>query len=616
MKILTWVCFLAALQGSGRAQGVIVRPKSGDVIPAYSKGVIVAGHVDAGSMDDIFINGQKVPVYRTGSFMTYLPIPRDTGGEFVITAAAAPKTAALDSVTISVEKPKDALAAEQIASTLEPKAALTEILPGEALTISFQAPEGGQAHFKIASVTGKEPLVEVRPGTYEGRFLLPASETFQKSKEGELLIFFEARKIKTVKLSTQRVVRTAKTGKWPKALRISVANAKILANAVSGSYWFSLPSGTVLTGNGIFGNLYRVRLAGALSGWVSTNDASIERYLPKAPTIDAIEVIESTATAETIVRIGWQGNLKLPYMIEETAQREMRLRLFNARIHLNWIPYKSADQVSLIDSVRWNIPQEDEVDISIDLHEFLRWGYWVDSYPGGLTLRFRRTRSKFEAPLIGPPAKRIPNQRASPYRQWLSGMKIIVDPGHGGKETGATAPSGKFEQEMNLRLAQSVAGALEALGAQVVLTRSTTDQTIGLDERVFLARQVNADLFISVHCNDFSSWTDPFSRNGLGSTVYYNHLPALPLAQHVEAALAKQKALKIPSNGILWGDLYVIRELTIPAILIESGYVVYPWQEELLAWGQDFADFYGDAVAQALEFYSRPSPPTQGSWRR
>lgn len=78
---------------------------------------------------------------------------------------------------------------------------------------------------------------------------------------------------------------------------------------------------------------------------------------------------------------------------------------------------------------------------------------------------------------------------------------VVIDPGHGGSETGATGPAGTAEKELTLLISRSLAARLrDALGVQAVLTREE-DVDLGLDERSALANQYRADLFVSVHLN-------------------------------------------------------------------------------------------------------------------
>lgn len=77
---------------------------------------------------------------------------------------------------------------------------------------------------------------------------------------------------------------------------------------------------------------------------------------------------------------------------------------------------------------------------------------------------------------------------------------VVIDPGHGGTETGAISPSGVQEKELTLALSRELADSLSRLGLRVVLTR-TEDVNVPLDARTPLANQNKGDLFISIHLN-------------------------------------------------------------------------------------------------------------------
>jgi N-acetylmuramoyl-L-alanine amidase len=108
-----------------------------------------------------------------------------------------------------------------------------------------------------------------------------------------------------------------------------------------------------------------------------------------------------------------------------------------------------------------------------------------------------------------------------PARERRGIRTVVVDPGHGGKETGAIGPSGAAEKELTLAIAQALATRLEqALRVQAVLTR-TDDLDLGLDERSALANQYRADLFVSIHLNSTARRT-----GARGAETYFLSLQA------------------------------------------------------------------------------------------
>lgn len=575
---------------------VLVRPAENETLPVGAPGIIVAGHVAAGE-PWVWINGVKTEVFRTGSFAAYLAANNLAEHGWTV-AAWAGANAPRARKKVKRESSKPLSLQERILSSVEPKTSLVEIPTGESLNISFEAAPGSQAWYKIASVTDKIHMNESRPGFYENRFTLPPQESYKQSQGGELSLFIENKE--SLQIDTKKMIRVSKAGTWPKAFKAAAENTRILSSPQPGSYWFSAALGTALTADAVFGPLRRLRLGGALKGWAMAEEIAPEKYLPAVATIQSIQVLENASPAsETVIKIQWNSNAQLPFLVEENDQ-ELKIRIFSARIHLNWIPFKNHQESSFVEGISWDIPMEDEVAIHVELSRPLSWGYWTESFKGGLSLRLRSPT----APPANPSKTAASRQIISPYQSRLSGLKIVIDPGHGGKETGALSPSGRSEQEANLGLAKILQGKLESRGAKVQLTRRELEQNQSLQERVAAAKAFNADFFLSLHCNDFASPVNPFEGGPWGYSIYYHHRLSLALAHQVRKSL-EARDLAIPSNGVLWGDLYVLRELTIPAVLIETGYLILPWQEELIFWNKKFADQFTESLAGALEIYAK-----------
>ena len=95
-------------------------------------------------------------------------------------------------------------------------------------------------------------------------------------------------------------------------------------------------------------------------------------------------------------------------------------------------------------------------------------------------------------------------------------FRIVLDPGHGGADTGVSSPSGVTEKDLVLAIARELRSHLaNSLGARVVLTR-TDDRDVALENRTAVANQRRADLFLSLHVSPDSSWA---SGNGFQTYV-------------------------------------------------------------------------------------------------
>lgn len=146
----------------------------------------------------------------------------------------------------------------------------------------------------------------------------------------------------------------------------------------------------------------------------------------------------------------------------------------------------------------------------------------------------------------------------------LAEATIVIDAGHGGNDPGALANT-FYEKEVTLNTATLVANRLRDAGANVILTRSD-DEFVSLDERAVISNQSNADVFISLHY-DSTEKANEIS----GTTTYYYHDKDISLAETLNENF-EQKGI-LPNNGVRFGDFYVTRENTQPAILLELGYL-------------------------------------------
>lgn len=167
----------------------------------------------------------------------------------------------------------------------------------------------------------------------------------------------------------------------------------------------------------------------------------------------------------------------------------------------------------------------------------------------------------------------------------LKGKVIVLDPGHGGRDPGAVALDGSFEKIYNLSYTLAAKSALEKEGAKVVLTRSTdracysgTNRVLELQCRVDVAKKSHANLFISLH-NNWSSnksvrgtethYNDRNSADYPGVNKYPKQSKAL--AQLVQKEVASAFGSK--NRGVISDHLYVTRKNTVPAVLLEIGFL-------------------------------------------
>ncbi|RCJ18418.1 N-acetylmuramoyl-L-alanine amidase [Nostoc minutum NIES-26] len=142
---------------------------------------------------------------------------------------------------------------------------------------------------------------------------------------------------------------------------------------------------------------------------------------------------------------------------------------------------------------------------------------------------------------------------------------VIIDPGHGGKDSGAVGIGGVREKDIILPIGARVAQILQQNGVQVVMTRDS-DYFVSLQGRVAMAERVNADVFVSIHANSLGLGRPDVS--GL-ETYYYDS--GLNLARIVHKNILQ--SLNIRDRGVRRARFYVLRKSSMPSILVETGYL-------------------------------------------
>ncbi len=187
----------------------------------------------------------------------------------------------------------------------------------------------------------------------------------------------------------------------------------------------------------------------------------------------------------------------------------------------------------------------------------------------------------------------------------LKGRTIVVDPGHGGTDTGAVGVGGLREKDITLEVSEKVRDILENSGVKVVMTREDDRDVYGptaTDAQELQARvdygnfTPNVDVFLSIHCNAFTSE----SSNGT-ATYYYpkTWLDAL-LAQNLQDGMVEHGDRR--DRGIHEARFYVCRHSSMPAALVELAFITNYVEGNLLA-DEDFQNEMAQGIAEGLANY-------------
>lgn len=158
----------------------------------------------------------------------------------------------------------------------------------------------------------------------------------------------------------------------------------------------------------------------------------------------------------------------------------------------------------------------------------------------------------------------------------LAGKVIVLDPGHGGKDPGAIGYGGIYEKTITLDVGLRIKKMLKDSGATVIMSRDK-DVFPTLGERVELANQLNADIFVSIHCNSFHR-IDPGGTETYMPKIGRENCAELATAIHCNLV----KNIQLYDRGVKAENFYVLRNTTMPAALVEIAFISKKEEAELV----------------------------------
>lgn len=177
----------------------------------------------------------------------------------------------------------------------------------------------------------------------------------------------------------------------------------------------------------------------------------------------------------------------------------------------------------------------------------------------------RRTIAvRVPAPKIPKPSISSPGSVASkPVK--AGAQVVVIDPGHGGADPGAVGIGGLQEKRIVLDVSTQVSNLLRRRGINAVMTR-TGDQEVDLPPRVAKAEGLRAKVFVSIHSNAIS-----LSRPDINGLETYYYASGYPLASAIHKSILQ--GAPVSDRGIRQARFYVLRKTSMPAVLVELGYV-------------------------------------------
>ena len=174
-----------------------------------------------------------------------------------------------------------------------------------------------------------------------------------------------------------------------------------------------------------------------------------------------------------------------------------------------------------------------------------------------------------DTPLLPPTLSKAPKSR--PFPEIPAPIpdsdrpRIIIDPGHGGDDPGTIGIGGFREKDVVLPISLDVAEILRKQDIEVIMTRDT-DNFISLEGRTDMANDLDADLFVSIHANAIN-----LSRPDVNGLETYYYKSGRRLAEVIHWSILN--GVEIDNRGIRRARFYVLRHSTMPAVLVEVGFL-------------------------------------------
>jgi N-acetylmuramoyl-L-alanine amidase len=335
-----------------------------------------------------------------------------------------------------------------------------------------------------------------------------------------------------------------------------------------------LPSGTRAAVTGREGDWLRLDYG----GWIRASET---------------QVVDNAALPQTLIRsitsrqandwteIVFPLQVAVPLAVQQ-GDRTFTLTLYNTTAQTDLI--RLIDN-PVVDRLDWQQIAPGQVQYRFYLKSSQQWGYKLRYEKTSLVLSLRNPPTVSHAP-----ADPLP----------LTGVRILLDPGHGGPEDlGSRGPTGDPEKEQTLAIAKLLRQRLTARGAIVLMTREG-DVDLYPQDRVNLINQLEPTIALSLHYNALPDEGDAVRTSGV-STYWYN-----PQAQSLAAFLQNYlvRMLDRPSYGVFWDNLALTRPTIAPCVLIELGFMINPQEFEWITdpqQQQQLADALADGITQWLQ---------------
>jgi N-acetylmuramoyl-L-alanine amidase len=532
---------------------------------------------------EVTINGESVELSRAGHFAPSFPLKMGKN-VFKIRHQDEELTLEITRNSTKLEIPEEL---GFVKNSLTPGVDIAR-LPEELICFGAVAPPNAEVSVRIGTskilllpqvemvalppnsavlTAENQPINQTKVGQYQGCTTLEVSRNFgqpifELQKDGEVV---RQKSTGMIEILSQKDIQVVEV----------IAHAGVARTGASTDYsrLTPLPKGTRARVTGKEGEWLRLDYG----GWIKESETQpVAGNIPPLSIIRGItsRQIPETSDSPGSTEIIFPLQVPVPLAIKQ-GDNQLTLSLYNTTAQTDTIHLDPDPTIKRLD---WQQVTPNQIDYTFQLHNKQQWGYDLRYEGTNLILSLRH-----------PPQAYSPKNNFNNYRDnstinqdinidrtsSLTNIKILLDPGHGGKETGSKGPTGYPEKEINLLISQLVKTELEKLGATVYLTREK-DEDVSLEDRVRAIDKIKPNLAISIHYNALPDSGDAINTQGI-STFWY-HTQAHDVATFLHNYLVEK--LNRSSYGTFWNNLALTRPHAAPAILLELGFMINPQEFE------------------------------------
>ncbi len=580
----------------------VVYPKSGGDIQARS--TFIVGQVSPGNI--LTCNGQKVKVNQPGFFAHVVPLNYGAN-HFLLSCSANGTGNSVDKeLTIYRKPPAKPISPEQFKiEGLRPNADLA-VRPGDLINFSVHATPGSTVNLQLGGhllkliapgasnkSTGQTPDVEygkvaqrwdaneieknkIAGDVYRASYRVEQNDHFS-ALHAKATLSSEGKNISLIgkaRISTLEEPIVVSTSKAPTVVRVGPGLARTTP----------LVEGIKVLVDGWSGDNMRCLYSANNHVWIKRTDVTTPAPIGTAENQKGEESVGQDAVIpQSVVRtinllsdqygdkVCLPLTERLPYQIEQRLSPNcLALKVYGASADTDWItsePGIGNCESPIIHHVSWKQAEDNVYEVTIHMKGKRQWGYKIFYEGNTLCLSVKH-------PLLLQNNNDLLTKQGMNEQEntRLDGIKICLDPGHGGSEIGSIGCSGEPESQVNLEIATKAKSYLEDAGATVIMTRMSQNENVSLDERVRIATNAQADFLISIHNNALPDGRDPWQEHGTSS--YWYHPQSIELARCLKESVKRRSGF--PDLGARYQNLALARAPAMPSVLLEIGFMINP----------------------------------------